>query len=122
MGAPEFWSDADKAKSISSKAAGLKKKLESFLKLEGRVADIEEGVSLAKEFDDADLATEALANAKGLENDIRSYELLTLLPRDFRRSRWHRSLRLGANASPDVHALGRAKGLHRGNLGLAGWR
>jgi peptide chain release factor 2 len=79
MGAPEFWNDADKAKSISSKAAGLKKKLEAFLKLEARVADIDEGVSLAKEFDDAELAREALANAKGLEDDIRSYELLTLL-------------------------------------------
>ncbi|MCX6867202.1 MAG: peptide chain release factor 2 [Verrucomicrobia bacterium] len=79
MGAPGFWNDADKAKSISSKAAGLKKKLGAFLKLEARVADIDEGVSLAKEFDDADLAREALANAKGLEDDIRSYELLTLL-------------------------------------------
>jgi peptide chain release factor 2 len=79
MGAPEFWNDANKAKSISSKAAGLKKKLESFLKLEARVDDIEQGVELAKEFDDADLAREAIANAKSLENDIRSYELLTLL-------------------------------------------
>jgi len=79
MGAPEFWNDADKAKSISSTAAGMKKKLEAFLKLEGRLADIEEGVSLAKEFDDADLAREAITNGKSLENDIRSYELLTLL-------------------------------------------
>ncbi|MBK1881829.1 peptide chain release factor 2 [Luteolibacter pohnpeiensis] len=79
MGAPEFWNDSDKAKSISSKAAGLKKKLESFLALESRVADIEEGISLAKEFDDADMAREAIDNAKSLEKDIRSYELLTLL-------------------------------------------
>ncbi len=79
MGSPEFWNDADKAKSISSKAAGLKKKLESFLKLESRVADIEEGVALAKEFDDPDLAKEAIDNSKGLEKDIREYELLTLL-------------------------------------------
>jgi len=79
MGAPEFWNDSDKAKSISSKAAGLKKKLESFLKLESRVEDIDQGVSLAKEFDDADLAREALTNAKSLEDDIRTYELLTLL-------------------------------------------
>lgn len=79
MGAPEFWNDSDKAKSISSKAAGLKKKLESFLKLETRASDIEEGVSLAKEFDDADLAKEAIDNAKSLEKDIREYELLTLL-------------------------------------------
>jgi peptide chain release factor 2 len=79
MGAPEFWNDPDKAKSISSKAAGLKKKLETFLKLEGRVSDIDEGINLAKEFDDGDLAREALDNAKTLEGDIRSFELLTLL-------------------------------------------
>ena len=79
MGAPEFWNDTDKARSISSKAATLKKKLESFLKLEARVADIDEGVALAKEFDDGDLAREAIASAKSLEDDIRSYELLTLL-------------------------------------------
>ena len=79
MGAPEFWNDPDKAKSISSKAAGLKKKLEAFLKLESRVADIDEGINLAKEFDDGDLAREAIDNAKQLETDIRSFELLTLL-------------------------------------------
>lgn len=79
MGAPEFWNDSDKARSITSKAAVMKKKLESFFKLEGRVADVVEGVSLAKEFDDVDLAREALGNAASLEADIRSYELLTLL-------------------------------------------
>jgi peptide chain release factor 2 len=79
MGSPDFWNDADKAKSISSKAAGLKKKLETFLKLESRSADIQEGINLAKEFDDGELAREALDNAQQLENDIRSFELLTLL-------------------------------------------
>ena len=79
MGAPEFWNDSDKAKDISSRAAGMKKKLETFLGLEARVADIDEGVALAKEFDDAELATEAITNTKKLETDIRSYELLTLL-------------------------------------------
>lgn len=79
MGSPDFWNDSENAKSVSSKAAGLKKKLESFLKLEGRVADIEEGIALAKEFDDSDLAREAIQNSKSLEADIRSYELLTLL-------------------------------------------
>jgi peptide chain release factor 2 len=79
MGAPEFWNDTDKARSISSKAATLKKKLESFLKLESRVADIDEGVALAKEYDDGDLAREAIESAKSLENDIRSFELVTLL-------------------------------------------
>jgi peptide chain release factor 2 len=79
MGSPDFWNDADKAKSISAQAAGLKKKLEAFLKLESRSNDIVEGISLAKEFDDAEMAKEAIENAKTLEKDIREYELLTLL-------------------------------------------
>lgn len=79
MGAPEFWNDPDKAKAVSSDASGLKKRLEGFLALEGRVADIEEGVALAKEFDDADLAREAIGNAGSLDKDLRDYELLTLL-------------------------------------------
>ena len=79
MGAPDFWNAAEQAKSVSLKASALKKKLEAFLKLESRVADIEEGVVLAKEFDDAELAREAIYNAKSLESDVRSYELLTLL-------------------------------------------
>lgn len=79
MGAPEFWDDAEKAKSISSKAAGLKKKLETFLDLESRANDVAEGINLAKEFDDAGMAKEAIEGAGQLEADIRSYELLTLL-------------------------------------------
>lgn len=79
MGAPEFWNDSDRAKSVSSQAAGLKKKLGSFLKLTSRAADIEEGLALAKEFDDADLAREAIDNHRALESDLRSYELVTLL-------------------------------------------
>jgi peptide chain release factor 2 len=79
MGAPSFWDDPDKARKISEDAAALKKKLESFLALEGRCKDVIEGVALAKEFDDEDLAKEAIAGAATLEKDIRSYELLTLL-------------------------------------------
>jgi len=79
MGSPDFWNDSDKAKAISAQAAGLKKKLEAFLKLESRSNDIVEGVSLAKEFDDAEMAKEAIESAKTLEKDIRDYELLTLL-------------------------------------------
>ena len=70
MGAPEFWDDAEKAKSISSKAAGLKKKLETFLDLESRANDVAEGINLAKEFDDADMAKEAIEGAGQLEADI----------------------------------------------------
>jgi peptide chain release factor 2 len=79
MGSPEFWNDADNAKSISSKAAGLKKKLEAFLKLEKRIDDIEEGIALAKEYDDNEMAGEAIAEFASLDKDLASFELLTLL-------------------------------------------
>lgn len=79
MGAPDFWDDPEKARSLSSKAANLKKKIETFLALESRVADIDEGIALAKEYDDTELAAEAIANAATLEKDIRQFELVTLL-------------------------------------------
>lgn len=79
MGAPEFWDDTEKAKGISSKAANLKKKLEAFLDLESRCEDVNEAINLAKEFDDAGMANEAIESAGKLEQNIRSYELLTLL-------------------------------------------
>jgi peptide chain release factor 2 len=79
MGSPEFWNDADHAKSVSSKAAGLKKKLDAFLKLEKRIDDVEEGIALAKEYDDAEMAGEAIAEFGSLDQDLASFELLTLL-------------------------------------------
>ena len=59
MGAPNFWDDADKARTVSEDAAGMKKKLEAFFALESRSKDVIEGVALAKEFDDEELAREA---------------------------------------------------------------
>ncbi|MBC7981205.1 MAG: peptide chain release factor 2 [Armatimonadetes bacterium] len=79
MGAPEFWNDPEKARQISGDGSALKKKLEGFLALEERCDDVVEGVSLAKEYEDEELAREALENAGTLEKDIREYELLTLL-------------------------------------------
>ncbi len=79
MGAPDFWDDPEQARGVSEDAAGLKKKLEAFLSLEERSKDVIEGVSLAQEFEDEELAREAIDGASGLEKDIRDYELLTLL-------------------------------------------
>ena len=81
MGAPNFWDDADKARTVSEDAAGMKKKLEAFFALESRSKDVIEGVALAKEFDDEELAREAINGAARLEKDIRAFELLTLLNR-----------------------------------------
>ena len=81
MGAPDFWNDTDRARSVSEDAAGMKKKLGAFFALEGRSKDVIEGVALAKEFDDEELAKEAIAGAASLDKDIREFELLTLLNR-----------------------------------------
>jgi peptide chain release factor 2 len=79
MGSPEFWNDSDNAKVVSSQAAALKKKLEGFLKLEKRAGDVEEGISLAKEYDDREMALEAVAEFESVGKDLASYELITLL-------------------------------------------
>lgn len=110
MGSPDFWNDSTKAKSISSKAAGLKKKLESFLKLESRLADVTEGINLAKEFDDAELAREALDHASVLEKDIRSFELLTLLNQPSDASNCYLVIQAGAGGT---EACDWAQMLHR---------
>ena len=110
MGSPDFWNDADKARDISAKAAGLKKKLETFLKLESRVADVEEGINLAKEFDDADLAKEAIENAKSLEADIRTFELITLLNQPSDSSNCYLVIQAGAGGT---EACDWAQMLHR---------
>lgn len=81
MGDPNFWNNPEQARTTNAKASGLKKKLEGFIKLEGRVADLDTLIELAKEMDDSDTAKEAVEEARALEKDLASYELLTLLDR-----------------------------------------
>ncbi len=110
MGAPGFWDDTDKARSISEEAAGLKKKLETFLDLETRSKDVIEGIALAKEFDDEELAKEAISGAAKLEKDIRSYELLTLLNRPNDEASCYLAIQAGAGGT---EACDWAQMLHR---------
>jgi peptide chain release factor 2 len=110
MGAPAFWDDPDKARKISEEAAGLKKKLERFLALEGRCKDVIEGVALAKEFDDEDLAREAIDGAAKLEKDIREFELLTLLNRPNDEANCYLVIQAGAGGT---EACDWAQMLHR---------
>jgi peptide chain release factor 2 len=57
----------------------LSRKLEPFLKLEARYADLEAAIDLAREFDDLDSATEASSEFTALGKDLESFELITLL-------------------------------------------
>jgi peptide chain release factor 2 len=81
MGAPDFWDNPEKARTTSERAASLKKKLETFTGLESGLEDVLAAIELAKEFDDDDAAAEAVTQAKKLDADISSFELLTLLNR-----------------------------------------
>ncbi|MDX1681028.1 MAG: peptide chain release factor 2 [Akkermansiaceae bacterium] len=110
MGSPDFWDDTEKAKSIASKAANLKKKLESFLELEARANDVAEAINLAKEFDDTEMAEEAIGKAGQLEKDIRSYELLTLLDKPDDDSACYLAISAGAGGT---EACDWAQMLHR---------
>jgi len=110
MGAPDFWDDTDKARVVSEDAAGMKKKLEAFLDLESRSKDVIEGISLAKEFDDEELAKEAISGAAKLEKDIRAYELLTLLNRPNDDASCYLAIQAGAGGT---EACDWAQMLHR---------
>lgn len=110
MGAPNFWDDADKARTVSEDAAGMKKKLEAFFALESRANDVIEGVSLAKEFDDEELAREAINGAAKLEKDIRAFELLTLLNRPNDNANCYLVIQAGAGGT---EACDWAQMLHR---------
>ena len=75
----DFWNDSTKAQATVAEANGVKRKLEPFLMLEQRIADIEELIELAKEFEDADSALEVAAEFKAIEKDLDAFELVTLL-------------------------------------------
>ena len=59
MEAPDFWNDQAAAQQTVKEASRLKGRLHPFLKLEERLQNVEAGIELAREFDDADSAREA---------------------------------------------------------------
>lgn len=79
MESPEFWDDPSAAQETVKEANRLKGKLHPFLALEERYANVEAGLELAREFDDADSGREALREFKALGKEIDAFELVTLL-------------------------------------------
>ena len=79
MESPDFWNDPQAAQNVVQEASRLKSRLHPFLALEKRFEDLEAAVELAREFDDPESAAEALREAGTLEQDIDSFELVTLL-------------------------------------------
>lgn len=79
MSAPDFWDDPQKARELMDAVNPLKRRLESFSKLEAQLDDIEVTIELAQAEDDDELAQEALTGYKQWQQSLADFELLTLL-------------------------------------------
>jgi peptide chain release factor 2 len=99
MEAPEFWNNQNSAQEIVKEANRLKGKLNPFLTLEERYENVEAGLELAREFDDADSAQEAVAEFEALGKEIDSYELVTLLDKPTDPSNAYLNIQAGAGGT-----------------------
>jgi len=75
----DFWNDSSKAQVTVGEANNVKRKLNPFLELEQRSADLAELISLAKEYEDADSAQEAADEYTTIAAGLDKFELITLL-------------------------------------------
>ena len=99
MEASDFWNDQNAAQRTVREASRLKGKLHPFLTLESRLQNIEAGVELAREFDDAESAHEAVAEFLSLQEDIDSFELVTLLDKPSDPNNAYLSIQAGAGGT-----------------------
>jgi peptide chain release factor 2 len=78
MGQPDFWSDQEKAKSISQKRKVLQDKLSNYLSLKSRIEDLDE---MTKDLKEDDLDTIALVSEEleSVEKALKTFELETYL-------------------------------------------
>nr|WP_319609304.1 peptide chain release factor 2 [Oceaniferula marina] len=79
MADPEFWNDQENAQRTVSQSNLIKGKLNPFLELEQRAANLDEVIELAKEADDLDFAKEANDDYKDIISELDKFELITLL-------------------------------------------
>jgi peptide chain release factor 2 len=99
MGAPDFWDDPGKARSVSERAAAIKKKLEAFSNLEAGLDDVLAAIELAKEFDDDEARGEAIERARKLEKELAAFELVTLLNRPNDEANCYLQIQAGAGGT-----------------------
>ncbi len=78
MGSPDFWSDQEKAKSISQKRKALQDKLNTYTSLKKKVEDL---TALTSDLKEEDLDTIALVSdeAESVEKELKKFELETYL-------------------------------------------
>lgn len=78
-----FWDDLERAQKTTLKKASLEKKVLGFTKLEDSFEEIKLGIELAEESGDEELALEAVASFKTLQEQIESLRLSTLLTGEY---------------------------------------
>lgn len=79
MADPAFWNDQTAAQGIIGEKNAANAKIEPFTKIEDRLADLQASIELAREFDDLDSAQLAATEAVAINQELDSFELITLL-------------------------------------------
>ena len=115
VAAPDFWNDTQKSKAVFAEQSSLKGKLSRRKKLLDECDDAETLIAIAEESDDDSVFSEIEEALDSLESTLQEVTMALLLrrvrqeqrdPHDPRRSRWHGSPGLGADAVQDVHKMG----------------
>ncbi len=79
MNAPDFWDSRTKAQATVSERATIQRKLESFGKLESRIADFTVLLEIAAADDDPAPRSEAHTEYRSIGHDLHEFELLVLM-------------------------------------------
>lgn len=79
MSAPDFWDDQNAARALMAEVNPLKRRMEAYADLEGKLADIDATIELALEADDDELAKEAVDAFGAWQKSLGEFELITLL-------------------------------------------
>ena len=122
MEEPGFWDNVEESQNVMKEVKSLKGVVEEYDDLKTKYEDIETLIDMAEEDEDedADLIEEATDLMDEFEKTYEELRISTLLTGEYDkddailtltcRGRWNRVLRLGRNALPYVHKMGRKKG------------
>lgn len=120
MEEPGFWDNVEESQNVMKEVKSLKGVVEEYDDLKTKYEDIETLIDMAEEDEDADLIEEATALMDEFEKTYEELRISTLLTGEYDkddaiyttcRGRWNRVLRLGRNAIPYVHKMGRKERL-----------
>jgi peptide chain release factor 2 len=79
MGQPSFWNEADRAREVIAEANALKAWTDPWVRLSGKVTELEELAELLDMEPDPALSEEWAREVEGLEADLETLELKTML-------------------------------------------